>query len=103
MNVHLVACYNLSFDGDEWGNCQAWRFAIAHLLHHMDRCPDEWQYVHGLCYADGLSYLEDVGDDTEQDIMDMLRAGLVNVLDLIEFGTMLNNLRDILELENKDY
>jgi hypothetical protein len=40
--------YKASRDGDEWGNCMAWLFAIAHEMcaRSLD-IPDEWQFQPG--------------------------------------------------------
>jgi hypothetical protein len=107
LNKHLLDSFNDTLDGDEFGNCQAWRFATAHVLFHLDGVPEEWQYRHGLCFEE----LEpEFADFEEQEITELMNGQCgcevkhpVTVADLIDFGNMLNNLRDILVSEGKDY
>ena len=100
MNQNLLDAYNGTLDGDEWGNCQAWRFATAHVLWHRGYCPDEWQYTHGLCFTEDFANSESF---EESELCFYLGDGDVTIQDLIEFGEMLNNLRDILVAEGGDY
>jgi len=97
----LLEAYNSTLDGDEWGNVQAWRFATAHTLFHiMGECPGEWEYRHGLCFKEDLTYPEDY---EEEEISYLLAEGLVSKWDLIDFGNILNINRDILVEAGKDY
>jgi hypothetical protein len=100
MNQHLLDASNSTLDGDEWGNVQAWRFATAHVLEHMNECPDEWHFHHALCFTEDFNASESF---EEEEISYLLADELVTVQDLIVFGDMLNILRDILVTEGKDY
>lgn len=101
MNQHLLDAYNSTLDGDEWGNVQAWRFATAHVLHHMDVHIDEWKYTHSDVCAAAVNQDENFEESEILYLMDYDRK--VALQDLITFGDMLNNLRDILVDEGKDY
>lgn len=100
VNQHLVDAYNATLDGDEWGNVMSWFFATAHVLHHLDEVPEEWEYGHGLC----LDYdPSDSEDFDEAELQYLMADDLVSVQDLIEFGNMLDSLRGTLVSEGKDY
>jgi hypothetical protein len=45
--------YTASRDGDEWGTCTAWWFAVAHEIYARSLdIPDEWQFRPGAaCHA----------------------------------------------------
>ena len=100
MNQNLLDAYNGTLEGDEWGNCMSWLFATAHVLEHLGQCPPEWQYRHGLCFREDLSESESF---EESELVFYMEDDGVTIDDLIVFGEMLNNLRDILVAEGKDY
>lgn len=95
----LMATLNQGHDGDEWGLCMSWFFAVAHTLYHLDEVPAEWQYSHGLCDGD----MRDPDEFEESEIAYLMVENLVTVEDLINFGHFLDHWSDELREAGKDY
>jgi hypothetical protein len=95
----LLDLFDETADGDEWGNCLGWHFAVAHVLYHFDEVPSEWQYNHGLCDDD----MRDPASNDEAELIYLMEDCGITTDDLVSFGNMLNNLHDILIHEGKDY
>lgn len=93
--------YSLTSDGDEWGDCMAWFFAVAHVLHHssMEPIPAGWQYRH----APGCSSLYPLDGYEEEILVSLWDDGTIDEYDLIEFGNALSALDDALKAEGKNY
>lgn len=42
-------CFRGSDNGDAWGRCMTWWFALADYMYDHDMViPDEWEFRHGL-------------------------------------------------------
>ncbi len=100
VNETLIDLFDSTEDGDEWGDCMGWFFAVAHVLYHLDEVPVEWDYNHGLC----LDYdPTDSKDYDEAELQYLMAEELVTVQDLVEFGNTLNNVYYTLIEQGKDY
>jgi hypothetical protein len=98
MNTILKNEYKLTNDGDAWGNCMQWLFAICdYLTFETDECiPDEWKFRASPMGAneDCFCYQSLRHFAFEQEITDA---------DVLEFGKVLIRLRDILERKGLSY
>jgi len=98
MNTILKNEYKLTNDGDAWGNCMQWLFAICdYLTFETDECiPDEWKFRASPMGAneDCFCYQSLRHFAFEQEITDS---------DVLEFGKVLIRLRDILERKGLSY
>ena len=98
MNIILKNEYKLTNDGDAWGNCMQWLFAICdYLTFDTDECiPDEWKFRASLMGAneDCFCYQSLRHFASEQEITDS---------DVLKFGKVLIRLRDILERKGLSY
>ncbi len=94
----LMAEMNIGADGDDWGLCLSWHFAVCDVLYHMNEdIPAEWQYRHGLgCTGEDDDYQTAV-------TRDMVDDGTVSVKDLIDFGQFLNAWADELRERGESY
>lgn len=100
MNKHLVQVFEQSADGDEWGNVMSWFFAVAHVLHHLDEIPEEWNYIHApYCDED----MRDPREFNESELAYLMAEELVTVEDLIEFGHWLDREDERLKAAGKAY
>ena len=93
--------YSLTGDGDEWGDCMGWLFAVAHVLHHSstEPVPASWQYRDGL----GCSGLDSDESYEESILIELWDSGTIDEYDLIEFGNALDVLSDALRAEGLSY
>jgi len=88
--------YKLTSDGDSWGHCLCWLFAIADEI-YFNRCdeisvPDKWQFRPS-CIGpsnDPESYETEIVEGTETH-------------DLLQFGQVLHRYADRLKRAGKDY
>jgi hypothetical protein len=86
----------LSWDeGEPFGSCMGWHFAIAHILHHGEDAPVEWEFRHG-DGCSGINYEEDM-------IIYHLIHRDVSAEDMINVGNVLARYRVWLGLAGKDY
>jgi len=94
INETLKNEYKLTNDGDAWGNCMQWLFAICdYLTFETDECiPDEWQFKASPLGADDESY-----------VFQSLKELSLPAREILEFGKVLIRLRDILEHKGLSY
>lgn len=93
MNSQLQQAYRETRDGDAWGNCMQWLFALADYM--SDRgvgVPPEWQYRPGLGGADTDSY-----------VYQSLAEIAPSDTDLQTFAAVMWRLRGILEARGLSY
>lgn len=89
----LRSSYRDFSDGDEWGNCISWLFAIADWCtdHTDDYPPEEWEFKQGVS-----------GSDKDDPKYQELEA-VDNAAAIKEFGDKLFVLRSKLIKQGKDY
>lgn len=88
----------MSHDGDDWGQCMAFRFAIAGTIYRNGGdIPQSWVYQPGVFEA------EPPQDWPEVEIEEMFQSGLISMEDLIQAGEVFKRYSDILEAQGKDY
>ena len=94
INPILKKEYKLTSDGDAWGNCMQWLFAIGdHLTFNTNiPVPAEWEFRPSPLGADDDSY-----------VFQFLREDHVAADDVLSFGHSLIRLRDILQSQGRDY
>jgi hypothetical protein len=85
--------YRCTHDGDAWGNCMGWRFAVAAEMWHRGLAiPSEWGYSPGM--ASDPRELETLEGETCADATD-------EALEL--FGAVLLRVYDKLKAAGEDY
>ena len=94
MNETLKHEFRATNDGDPWGNCMQWLFAICdYLTFETDECiPDAWQFRPAMGGADEESY-----------VFQSLKELSLPDQEILEFGKVLIRLRDILEHKGLSY
>jgi len=94
MNKDLKTHFQLSNDGDQWGNCMQWLFAVCdYITFEKDECvPDEWQFKPSPLGADE--------DDFNYQTLKELN---ITSKDALHFGNLLVRLRDLLQRKGLDY
>lgn len=93
--------YQLSADGDEWGNVMAHWFGIATALYAYGHpVPDEWDFRPSPMLHEGRN----IDDWPDAEYLDMLREGSVTPESLVSFANdTLAPERDRLKSEGLDY
>jgi len=98
INETLKHEFRATNDGDAWGNCMQWLFAICdYLTFETDECiPDEWQFrpAMGGANEDCFCY---------QSLRHFAFEQFITSKDVLEFGKVLIRLRDILEHKGLSY
>ena len=92
-DIDAIKCeFRLGNDGDTWGTCSAWLFAVADALtfHFDESVPDDWGFRPSPMGADE--------DSHEYQFLICCDCSAV-----IEFGDMLWRLRGILKSQGRDY
>ena len=94
MNETLKHEFRATNDGDAWGNCMQWLFAICdYLTFETDECvPDEWHFKPSPFGAYEESY-----------VFQSLKQLSLPDREILEFGKVLIRLRDILEHKGLSY
>lgn len=94
INKVLKDEYKLTNDGDPWGNCMQWLFAVCdYLTFETDECvPNEWHFRASPCGSDEKSY-----------VFQSLKELSLPDQEILEFGKVLIRLRDILEKKGLSY
>lgn len=98
INETLKNEYKLTNDGDHWGNCMQWLFAICdYLTFETDECiPDEWKFRPAMGGANEDCYCY-------QSLRHFAFEQFITSKDVLEFGRVLIRLRDILEHKGLSY
>jgi hypothetical protein len=91
--------YNLTADGDIWGNALTWHFAVAEtLFHNGNELPSEWKF------RDSPMHSEWSPDDYETEIIaELLMHAECEEEDLLTFGHVLFRYLNVLKAAGKDY
>ena len=94
INPILKHEYKLTSDGDAWGNCMQWLFAIGdHLTFNTDTpVPDAWEFRPS-----------PLGPDEDSFVYQFLQEDHVPAGEVLSFGHALIRLRDILQAQGRDY
>lgn len=83
--------FRLGDVGDPWGNCMAWLFAIADVLHfEHDGAPMAWQFRPS-------PFGPDYGAPEYETAVKCSKE------DLTAFGNLLNRYSDLLRRQGRDY
>ena len=90
--------YRDTHDGDAYGQCMAFWFAIADILESESTigAPAEWEFRQSPCGADTDSY-------PYQIIKPLLDSGALTIADLEHFGNVLQRLRNWCAIAGVDY
>ena len=98
MNMEIKSLWAMSHDGDNWGQCMSFHFAIAGTIYRNDgNVPAEWQYKPGL-----FTY-EPPKEWPDNEIETMLTDNDVTMPELIEAGNIFSRYSDILKAQGQDY
>jgi len=93
LNKTLKQEYKMTYDGDAWGSCMRWLFAICDFLEfNRSGTPDHWQYRPS-----------PMGADEEDSSYQFLMDSEIPHEEIVEFGNCLIRLRDILEKKGESY
>lgn len=98
MNKHIKELWEISHDGDDWGQCMAFWYAIADTLYREDGdIPNSWQYKPPL-------YVDEKPDSwPETEIDHMYQEGVISLDDLTYAGRVFERYSDLLKAQGKSY
>lgn len=99
----LRGLYVLGDQGDPWGTCSGFLFALAEVIHHDTDCdvPSEWKFSDSPMHTTAWDR-EDV-DWPESEIQDMQWYGECSANDMIAFGNVLIRYGHFLKSIGRDY
>ena len=87
----------MSHDGDSWGQCMMFSFAIAGCLYRHGTVPDEWEFKPGLSEAQPPIEWPDI------EIESVYQDDKINLNELTNTGNIFIRYANIFRTQNKDY